>query len=48
LLIQIWGFNFSLDPLLTEAVDDPWQVFTKHLAQLLLDLALDKFLDDSN
>jgi len=34
--------------LLTEAVDDAWQVFTKHLAQLPLDLALNKFLDDSN
>jgi hypothetical protein len=46
--VEIRGFYFGLEPLLTEAMDDTRQILTEHLPQLALYFALNKFLDYSN
>lgn len=47
-LREIGRLDFGLDPLLTEAMDDPGEVFTEHLAELALYLTLDELLYDGN
>jgi hypothetical protein len=44
--VEIRGFDLCLDPLLTQAMNNTWQILSEHLSKLALDFALYEFLND--